>query len=838
MESTDLSTQGKSKKQIWQRITLYVVLCSTIAVLVLPVGLRLAVTYWLNKQPSIVAQIGNIDLNLFTATVAVDELIIQHQAQTVLSAQHAELQLYWWPLWQHRLHVHHLSVENGFIQLNNRDDAPPMIAGFPLSTAASPTEEPPSPSTWEIDSGNISISNFQIKEQFPDFDLDLVIEQMTTTPMVSWQPLQTTAITAALNINDAPVQFNGKLQPFAPWPSGQGTLSIHGFNLETMAPLLAHHGLNNAGGKLDSTLQLTFFTPENNDQGEKIEIKGNISARELRGSNAQMWLRNLALKWDGTTTICVGQQPASVTLSGHLSLDDGDIDIQSGYRLHQEQLRWNGNLKFAPATTGKKDQLTIIGDLDGSNTTIIELDQQRQLAHIAQFNMKDIQLNNSQQGSCANLHLLGIQAFQRTHGDNSVPASMKSHIVNLTAANLGGVTFEKQQLRVKKLHLAGLQLTLARTTSGALEINQWQHSTNTPAPGSTPQLAIIVDHIQLDQHSNIDFIDHSLGSTPTIHLGEIDLSLSNLDSTKINQPSSMTLSGKFDDYSTLQLSGDLHPFATPVSFDIAGSIKEFHLPDISGYTEKSSGYAINQGQLNVDLHAPCINGELNMDTDLFLNKLRMKPLSTQADANAAAAIGMPVNLALSLLRDGDDNINIRLPVRGNLHDPSFKIGSILSLAVRNALKNTVMLTLAPLGVIAKTGQLIGLQKSLRFKRLTFYPATGNMTAEAEQYLNKVAQLVRKRPGLTLTLASTISAEDIAQLQKELLKQQQAEQQKPLASLTPPTVPPLLLQSLLEQRTKRVKKQLLAQQVASAQLLVAKPQLNIVDTPPGVDLILQ
>jgi hypothetical protein len=209
----------------------------------------------------------------------------------------------------------------------------------------------------------------------------------------------------------------------------------------------------------------------------------------------------------------------------------------------------------------------------------------------------------------------------------------------------------------------------------------------------------------------------------------------------------------------------------------------------------------------------------------------MQPLSATADSEVAASLGMPVNLALALLRDRSGNIKLHLPIHGNLNDPSLKIAPTLRRALTNTIKNTVMLTLAPLGVVAKAGQLLGIGAALNFERLTFEPGTTELTNASAQYLPKVALLLVSHPQLVSTIQSRITPSDIEQLQ-------QMTRSKSTGKTASSTIPTLQLEQLANQRTNIIKQALLEQQVTNAQLLVTKPKSNISSGNPGVDLTVQ
>ena len=56
------------------------------------------------------------------------------------------------------------------------------------------------------------------------------------------------------------------------------------------------------------------------------------------------------------------------------------------------------------------------------------------------------------------------------------------------------------------------------------------------------------------------------------------------------------------------------------------------------------------------------------------------------------AVNLPLSLAISILSDQNNQINIDLPVEGNLDDPDFKYGGVIWAAVKKLFAD---ITLAP-----------------------------------------------------------------------------------------------------------------------------------------------
>lgn len=845
------------------RVAFLIAAGMSILMLTLPMALRFALESWLNKQPGIVAQIKDIDLNLFNATLQMEGIVIHQESHPAFTAKNLHLQFDWLPLLHRRIVLDHIRLEDGQLQLSFDGASALAIAGFTLNLAPTgadtglPTEQQLQNNThWGIASGAITINNFLLRYHQPELDLNLTINHLAATPMVSWLAQQPATLGCDLAINGAPLQISAQLLPFAAQPSITGDFSMSAFDITSIAPLLSTLGWNNAGGQLSSQLHLNLSADTALSELQ-MSITGEVSGNGINGANAEIWVRNLNFKWRGDTTIEHFFATPTAALAGKLTLTDSDVEFQQpGYRWQQHQLSWEGQTSLGSTTHSDRGTFDIYGDVQLEQSTLADLEQQRQLISIDQATVSGLHCRRSEPLRCDTIRLHTVQALQRqvssrTDADSagSTPA-LAPHIVTLATAELSTLAYTEQQLHAGQLHLSGLNLNLLRTASGALEIQQWllprPNSATTPVPAATlssenrqPATPLFgtIAQVLVDEGSSVNFTDESLATPAHFQATDIQLSVDALNRNKTEQSSPITLSATLDKHASLNLSGQIQPFTSTVDFTLSGTIKEFHLPGISPYTESSIGYALNQGQLSLDFTAPCSQGQLSIDSTIFLSQLRMQPLNAADKDTVTASLGMPVNLALALLRDRDGNINLQLPVRGNLNDPSLKIAPALRLALTNSIKNTVMLTLAPLGVVAKAGQLVGIGSTLSFERLTFEPGTAQLSTTSQHYLAQIAELLTSHPQLVSTISSRITPSDIEQLQQRMSSLSRGTPTPPV----PPAsvvIPANQLLHLAGQRADLIKEALLERQVANAQLLMTKPQSIISSGDPGVDLTIQ
>jgi outer membrane protein OmpA-like peptidoglycan-associated protein len=126
------------------------------------------------------------------------------------------------------------------------------------------------------------------------------------------------------------------------------------------------------------------------------------------------------------------------------------------------------------------------------------------------------------------------------------------------------------------------------------------------------------------------------------------------------------------------------------------------------------------------------------------------------------ATQLPVQLAISLLKNNRGQIDIELPIAGSLDDPQFSIGGLIFKVIGNLFVKAVT---APFGLL---GSLFG--DSQELSQLSFAPGRADLDETAVQKLQTLSKAMREREGLTLEItAGSDSTTDPEGLKRALLE---------------------------------------------------------------------
>jgi len=281
--------------------------------------------------------------------------------------------------------------------------------------------------------------------------------------------------------------------------------------------------------------------------------------------------------------------------------------------------------------------------------------------------------------------------------------------------------------------------------------------------------AIALAGLVLAGKNQLVFHDESVKPVYHADIAIDTLKVGAADSRKPNAATPVAFAGRVGDYGKISLSGDVKPFAAQTTLHLSGGIENFDLPPLSGYTTRELGYDLTSGHLTAGLHINIDAGKLSGDNALKFNQLQVAPSDPERMAELSKQLSMPLDSALSLLRDDEDNIKIHVPLGGDLSSPEFGYADAINQALGKAMKTTALTFLKyyfqPYGALITVAELANKAMAIRLDPLAFAPGSSALDANAVNYLDKVGGLMKARPKLRIRLCGKAVAADAAALKQ-------------------------------------------------------------------------
>ncbi|HUF20085.1 MAG TPA: DUF748 domain-containing protein, partial [Burkholderiales bacterium] len=256
------------------------------------------------------------------------------------------------------------------------------------------------------------------------------------------------------------------------------------------------------------------------------------------------------------------------------------------------------------------------------------------------------------------------------------------------------------------------------------------------AADAPPAPPIEINRITL-QGGTVDFTDRFIQPNYSATLIDIGGTVAGL-SSEPGTLADVDLRGRLDTGAPTEITGRINPLAGDLVMDMRGDIRGIELSRLSPYSGKYLGYGIERGTLSFRVHYQVEERELRAENQVTLNQLVFGERVESPDA-----IRVPVQLALSLLKDRNGMIDVNVPISGTLDDPEFSVGGIVMRIILNMMRRAVT---SPFTFLAN---LVGAREEL--SHVDFDPGRSQLSAGARERLDSLAQALDQRPALGLSV---------------------------------------------------------------------------------------
>jgi len=287
-----------------------------------------------------------------------------------------------------------------------------------------------------------------------------------------------------------------------------------------------------------------------------------------------------------------------------------------------------------------------------------------------------------------------------------------------------------------------------------------------PAPAPSPGLSISRFEIVNGRAAFEDRTPHEIVRVP---LDRLALTVTDLDDRQPGRPSSATLEGRIGSFGTAKLRGTVYPFAEHTTFDMEFSAQSIDLPPISAYADEFLGVNVRTGTASVEGRVVARDEKVNGTTKWKIANIQLDERET-GTVELAEHAGAPVQTALSLLSDDDNNIELEIPIAGEFANPTFDTGDAMRRAVggamRGALSNTLTL-LFPFGtfisaIIDDSQRGTGIALPV----VTFAAGKSTLDGNVVEIVDGLAKLLSTRPAARLEVCGFANPGDLPNAPKD------------------------------------------------------------------------
>lgn len=331
----------------------------------------------------------------------------------------------------------------------------------------------------------------------------------------------------------------------------------------------------------------------------------------------------------------------------------------------------------------------------------------------------------------------------------------------------------EEGLAADRLELTDLTAALVRDRDGILNVSQRLAAMKqAPEEAETPVAEVegeaaggipfSLREIVISGDSSISFADKTMAVPYETLLSIQRLNVIGLDSRQPDQKTQVLLEGELEKRAPVKLTGYVLPFMDKPVVDMQLELKNYPLSSLSSYTVQSVGTALASGQLQLNMVLGLAGDSLDMKNNVVLKKLETKTISKELAAELNNKLPIPLDAALSILRDSDRNISLEIPLQGPLSSLNVGISDVIITALGKAIvpaaSGYLMYTLGPYGALAYVGMKVG-EKMLQVQLppVIFTPGETALHEDHAKYLERIAKILKDRPETDIQLCPLVGA---------------------------------------------------------------------------------
>jgi hypothetical protein len=276
----------------------------------------------------------------------------------------------------------------------------------------------------------------------------------------------------------------------------------------------------------------------------------------------------------------------------------------------------------------------------------------------------------------------------------------------------------------------------------------------------TPRrLAVEIDHIAVE-NGYARFVDRTTSPPFTHELRRISAVVRDLDGTDA-EPAALEVDAVVDDGGALHLAGTIAPFAEPFVLDVAGTLNDFRVPATNPYLRETFGWIARRGRLTTEVRYRVVGTRLEATNDVLVENLAVRRAAGEVDPR----IGVPLGLIVALLKNARGDIEVSVPVTGDLGRPEFGVGDALARAARQLVGKVITGPFRAIGRALRGDDPDDIA-DLGVDPVHFPEGSARLPAEAHEHLRRVGDFLRETPHVGITLRPVVARDDLEALRRE------------------------------------------------------------------------
>lgn len=756
-----------------------------------PVAVRSVLNDALAQHNILIKSSSTVRLNLFKSQITLQDIVGTQNNNMVFSLKEAEINYRVFRLLFDEIHLSHImlsGVETSVQQMNGTT----TVAGITFPVAPSPEKEP-APEPDDERAGGLPLAIVLDKISVKDVNVNLQVDDS-----------QHRITLRKLDLDDwryADEKLNGQLAM---------QLGIDGAQFTLDSDVVYQPNLSHATFEFN----IQQFDP--------------AKYRQWIPKNIQDISANIGLHW--VAELKMVEKKLDLTSTAiRLSVDNliyADANIGA---------KVNHFIANVPAMTVSADaemELALEAgvEIDAENIELMSRHDKSRLMSVGKFRLDPSEIIvNADEMSLATPELAIdriVVSEKRSEGEHFLPA-----LAEIKKLIVSGIAFDLSHLNIEKVAIAALHSNVHMDQDGqfstlvALQEDAQIVDAETPEtvektpeevqPENPSDIVIQVGEIVFTDPAQINIQDHSLNVPFEKTLVIDEFVISNIDSSQEESYVDFSFQLRDLNYFKHTISGKAQPFKPKVNFELVSKSSEFSLHEVSPYIEDALGFQVLSGQLDSTADIVVKDAILDGQTEIFLRGTKFSSkTSVKSESDVIGKTAVPLNVALGMLKDKKGNIELKIPLGGDIEDPSFGVHYIIGLVVKKAVmgqaKKHLINTFVPYGQVLSVAMAAGSYAlKVRFEDLTYAPGQLELNEAQLDFTNQFAALLKDKKSLQVNICPTSVPQELALANDQALSQEQKQE----------------LLNIAKKRADTFKQAAIQKGVESSRLLICSPVID-------------
>lgn len=769
-------------KRRWFRWLSIVVIILALILSVLPFAIGKAMKSWLLENGADTVSIENIDFNPFTGTAVVDGLDIRVDGQPVISDTLIYFDISVLDLLKKGFTIESALFKELQIDIEQQADGKIRIGSLVVDLREKAEEEIQEEVTeelaWWLGLEKITLEACVVRYTSPQLTTTLFLDHVTLQDLSTKSGGQSAKLDLKARLKESDIKAVINLEQLSPEVEVNGTLSIQKINLNDFSGYTAGI-LDSFASMIDATGEFTASLGSDGDVD--VRYTGKTAISNIDVANKDFVVKGQETIWDGRVLFNaqIDGSHQRVELDGKLDAKELALNlVKQNIVITQQKISLDSQLalQMSDGATG----LTGKSAIQASGTTIRDTVKAQTLLAIDKLDVDSIRAESLDQASIKGISINEVKFIQ---GKDSKQPSVFIGVIDIDdlsfdnnqGLSIGRIVLEKMAGTFVREKDGSIDIANALLVSGSVEQEIHKNKKEQLAmtgkkpikePVAGNAFGIKVSEFNVKDNSEIQFTDKTVSPVFKSVLNIASLKVTDIDSRKPDQPIAIDINSKLNKDATLSVKGKARPFAKQIGVDLKIDLKHMNMVSLSPYLIAATGYMVRAGQLRIDSKIVIDKGNIDAKNTVFMKKLRLEKVDDKVANDAAGSIGMPLDRALGMLSDKNDNIKLDLPITGKLDEVEIGSGHIINTALRNAttagMKTYLLLAFQPYGALIVVGQMIGEQAGkITLDPVLFEGGESDLTGEHKAYLEKLGKVMHDRPKLDVQICAFTTAADLS-----------------------------------------------------------------------------